>query len=84
MKVDKKRFLDAIDYIKQVNKCNLTDLDLSEFFEDNKKFAFKKFTIINGEKQTIVKYKLLQEIIEDWGFTGLNNRDFILCYYEGE
>jgi hypothetical protein len=34
MKVDKKKFIEAINYLHQINKKDLRDLDLSEFGVD--------------------------------------------------
>jgi hypothetical protein len=31
MKVSKGKFLEACDYIKEVNSCKLSELDISEF-----------------------------------------------------
>ena len=55
MKVDKKKFIEAVEYLRQINNTNLEDLDLSDFTKKN-----------------------LSKDIEEWKFTGLNNRDFIL------
>jgi len=34
MKVDKKKFIEAVNYLHQINKKDLRDLDLSEFGVD--------------------------------------------------
>ena len=62
MKIDRKKFLEAVEYISVVNHTysynNLSANDYSEFF-DMESEEFKK------------RY-------DDWKFTGLNVRDFIL------
>jgi hypothetical protein len=35
MKVDKKKFIECVEYIRGINHCKLSNLDLSEFdFDD--------------------------------------------------
>lgn len=91
MKVDKQKFLDAVEYIRQVNKCELQDLDLSEFFD--KDFQFKEeishFSPLGSTTSVAIlnsriEYRTMEQAIDHWRMVGLDNRDFILTYYEGE
>ena len=83
MKVDKQKFLDAISYIREVNSYELEDLDLSEFFDEYVIFKFDNLINIEREEtETILKTK--KEAIQDWMFTGLDNKDFILTHFMRE
>ena len=78
MKVERKKFLESVNYIKKVNACNLEDLDLSEFFSEDFS-AVEGAHKLNGEAVAISAN--LAKLIEQWSFMGLDNRDFILHHY---
>lgn len=81
MKVDKEKFLFAISYLKSVNECSLSDLDLSEFFDKDHVFTREEtYEISNEIEEVEIINATLEEAIEHWRFTGLNNKDFILTY----
>lgn len=85
MKVDKEKFIDAVNYLKEINKADLLNLDLSEFFEKDHKFVREEVCkLSNGEEESLMVEDTLHEAIEHWGYTGLNNRDFILLYHNKE
>ena len=75
LRVDKKRFLEAVAYIKQVNSVELENLDLSEFFTGNLHFQEE----VEGKGITH-RSMPLHEAIEWWRMVGLDNRDFILFF----
>ncbi len=54
MKINKKEFIEHLEYFKNINNAKLEDLDLSDF-----------------------NVTLTKEEVEEWHFTGLDNRDFI-------
>jgi hypothetical protein len=50
MKVNRKKFIEAVNYIKKINQCKQEELDLSEFTQENltKKIKKWKFTGLNN------------------------------------
>ena len=50
MKVNRKKFIEAVNYIKKINKCELKDLDLSEFTKEDLSKEIKEwdFTGLNN------------------------------------
>jgi hypothetical protein len=81
MKVDKQKFVDAINYIQAVNNCELADLDLSEFFDkDTKEFEIEQTSCAKDITKTVVRKLDYDEILDEWSYVGLNNKDFIATY----
>jgi len=80
MKVDRKKFEDAIDYLTQIEKEPLEKLNLSEFFNEDSIVGYEvigdRFLDENNTK-TVERPIYLKEGIEIHKLTGLNNRDFL-------
>lgn len=84
MKVDKEKFLFAVSYLKEVNECNLSDLDLSEFFDKDHVFTREEsYETSNGNEEVEITNDTFVGAIEHWRYTGLNNQDFIMVYSRG-
>ena len=85
MKVDKQKFFEAINYLKEINSIDLSDLDLSEFFDKDHVFTREEsYETSNGNEEVEITNDTFVGAIEHWRYTGLNNQDFILIYCKGD
>jgi hypothetical protein len=71
-KVDRQKFIDAVNYLKEIEKYNLADLDLLEFFDNEVELLSEESD--EGE----VVYGTLKDAIQIWEHMGLTNKHFIL------
>jgi hypothetical protein len=59
MKVDKKKFIECVEYIRGINHCKLSNLDLSEFDFDDLDIKVKNWELTGlNNKQFILYYNL--------------------------
>ena len=60
MKIDKKKFIECIEYIREINHCKLSDLDLSDFADLDIKIKNWELTRLNNKQ--FILYCFEQEI----------------------
>jgi len=78
MKVDRQTYIEAVEYLSRINKTKLSDLDLSDFFDDNVVIKeVVEYSTKEGIPITETKLHSLEQAIKEWKFTGLQNKDFI-------
>ncbi len=66
MKIDKKIFFDALDYISQIEYTSLLDLDFSDLFDDGIDLTSKeKDEYFWGCERYGSNIKIIQKILED-------------------
>jgi len=78
MKVDRQTYVEAVEYINKVNKADIEDLDLSDFFD--KKVEIREvveYSTKEGVPITETRSMSLEKAIDEWRYTGLSNKDFI-------
>jgi hypothetical protein len=56
LKIDKQKFIDAMEYIRRINEYNLDDLDLSEFTDTNLDEERKEWKFIGLNNRDFVLY----------------------------
>ena len=61
MKVSKQRFIEALEYLREINMCKLEDLDLSDFEYVSTEKDIKEFKFMGLSNRDFIRYWVLQE-----------------------
>ena len=62
MKVNKEKFIECVEYIREINHCNLSNLDLSEFEFSDLDIKMKNWEFTGLNNKDFILYCFEQEI----------------------